>query len=165
MTDKNRVGVTVVGHDSEDRILVKGYEAKGSYVRNVVYIGASVTQLAALATNSTNCEQFIKYECYHSMLLIYGYGWWVSRDNIKIRYWGGATPADSNKCACGVTNSCVVSSRGCNCDKNDAIWREDSGLLTEKSHLPVTQLRFGDTGNSGECGYHTLGKFKCYDMT
>ena len=165
MTDKNRVGVTVVGHDSEDRILVKGYEAKGSYVRNVVYIGASVPQLAALATNSTNCEQFIKYECFHSRLLINGYGWWVSRDNIKITYWGGATPADSNKCACGVTNSCVVSSNGCNCDKNDAVLREDSGLLTEKSRLPVIQLRFGDTGHSGEYGYHTLGKFKCYGMT
>ena len=32
MTDKNGVGVTVVGHDSEDRTLVDGYEEKGSYV-------------------------------------------------------------------------------------------------------------------------------------
>ena len=31
-------------------------------------------------------------------------------------YWGGATPADHNKCACGVTspNSCADPSRGCN---------------------------------------------------
>ena len=64
-----------------------------------------------------------------------------------------------------MTNSCVVSSGGCNCDENDAVWREDSGLLTEKSRLPVIQLRFGDTGHSGEYGYHTLGKFKCFGMT
>ena len=165
MTDKNGIGVTVVGHDSEDRIMVNGYEAAGSYVRNVVYVGAGVTQLATLATISTHCEQFIKYECYHSLFLTNGMGWWVSRDNVKMTYWGGASPSDSKKCACGVTNSCADSSKGCNCDKNDAVWREDSGLLTEKSHLPVTQLRFGDTGHSGEYGYHTLGKFKCYGMT
>ena len=66
-------------------------------------------------------------------------------------YWGGASPSDSNKCACGVTNSCALCSKGCNCHKNDPVWREDCGLLTEKSpHLPVIQLRFGDTGSSGE---------------
>jgi len=37
-------------------------------------------------------------------------------------------------------------------------------LLTEKSDLPVTQLRFGDTGDSREQGYHTLGKLKCYGI-
>ena len=81
-------------------------------------------------------------------------------------YWGGATPAHHKKCACGVSSpkSCATRRFGCNCDKNDGTWREDSGLLTEKSHLPVTQLRFGDTGGSSEEGYHTLGKLKCYDM-
>ena len=90
------------------------------------------------------------------------YGWWVARDNVKMTYWGGATLADSYKCACGVNNTCADSSSGCNCDKNDGVWREDSGLLTEKSDLPVLQLRFGDTGDAGESGYHTLGKLKCY---
>ena len=46
-------------------------------------------------------------------------------------------------------------------------WSEDSGLLTEKKHLPVKQLRFGDVGvhsRFDEVGYHTLGKFKCYGL-
>ena len=50
-------------------------------------------------------------------------------------------------------------------DKNDAAWREDSGLLTDKSTLPVKELRFGDTGvfqGVDEKGYHTLGKLRCY---
>ena len=51
---------------------------------------------------------------------------------------------------------------GCNCDMNDYAWREDSGLLTDKTKLPVKQLRFGDTGEWWELGYHTLGKFICY---
>ena len=169
MTDKNEVGVTVVGHDSETRTLVNGYGPPGTYVRNVHYIGAGITsvpQLGGLLDMSSHCEQFIKYECHNSALLYMGSsdGWWVSRDLIQMTYWGGASPSDSYKCACGVTNSCADSSRGCNCDKNDDAWREDSGLLTEKSHLPVLQLKFGDTEGSSEKGYHTLGKLKCYGM-
>ena len=166
MTDKYEVGVTVIGHDSEDRILVNGLESRGSYVRDVNYIGSSVTQLAVLSSTSAHCEQFIKYECVGSMLFRGGnpHGWWVSRDNIKMTYWGGATSANPYKCACGVTDSCADISFGCNCDKNDAVSREDSGLLTEKLYLPVTQLRFGDTSGDNEKGYHTLGKFKCYGI-
>jgi len=93
------------------------------------------------------------------MIFRYGYAWWVSRDSTKMTYWGGAS--GSGKCACGMTNSCAVSSHGCNCDASDLAWREDSGLLTDKSNLPVRQLRFGDTGGSAR-GYHTLGKMKCY---
>ena len=59
-------------------------------------------------------------------------------------------------------NACANSKYGCNCDKNDSVWREDSGLLTDKTKLPVKQLKFGDVGGSAEMGYHTLGKFKCY---
>ena len=169
MTDKNGVGVTVVSHDSESRTLVNGYQARGGYLRNIDYSGTgltSVAQLVGLLNVSSNCEQFIKYECYGSVLLNNGnsYGWWVSRDFIKMTYWGGATPTDYLKCACGVTNTCVDPSDGCNCDKNDKEWREDSGLLKEKSHLPVMQLKIGDTDGSDEKGYYTLGKLKCYGM-
>lgn len=169
MTDKSGVGVTVVGHDSEDRFLVNGTEPKGSYARDITYIGTGLTgiaQLAALSIVSLHCEQFIKYECKGSRLLLNGnsFGWWVSRDNVQMTYWGGTTPADSNKCACGLTGSCASISKGCNCDENDLVLREDSGLLTEKSHLPVSQLRFGDTAGVNEYGYHTMGQFKCYGI-
>ena len=59
-------------------------------------------------------------------------------------------------CTCSLTRSC---------DQNDQKWREDSGFLTIKSHLPVKQLRFGDTGGRHEKGYHTLGKLECYGLT
>ena len=86
----------------------------------------------------------------------------MSRDSAKMKYWGGASPG-SSKCACGMTNSCADSNKVCNCDKNDNVWREDSGLLTDKTKLPVKQLRFGDV-NSGEEGYHTLGKLRCFGI-
>ena len=161
MSDKNGVGVTVISHDSESRTYVNGYGNPGSYSRDIHYTGASLSQLASLTRVSSNCEQFIKYECYDSMLTRYGYAWWVSRASRKMTYWGGASPS-SGKCACGMTNSCA-GGYGCNCDKNDGVWREDSGLLTDKTRLPVKQLRFGDTRGSAQ-GYHTLGNLRCYGM-
>ena len=161
MSDKNGVGVTIISHDSESRTLVNGCDTDGCYSRDVHYTGASLSQLASLTRVSSHCEQFIKYECYHSRLLKDRFAWWVARNSTKMTYWGGATPG-SGKCACGMTNSCAGPSYSCNCDKNDYVLREDSGLLTDKSNLPVRQVRFGDTGESYEKGYHTLGKLKCY---
>ena len=171
MTDKNGVGVTVISHDSENKTFVNGYNLPGRYSQNIHYTGASLSQLASLTEVSSHCEQFIKYECFHSALLSLGQqkkiiGWWVSRNSIKMTYWGGAEPG-SHKCACGMNNSCAKHNAKCNCDSNDATWREDSGFLTDKSTLPVAQLRFGDTGSVStvdERGYHTLGKFKCYGI-
>ena len=168
MTDKNGVGVTVVSHNSEDRTLVDGPEEAGSYSRDINYTEADLLQLASLTSVSTYCEQFIKYECFGSLMFTGETGknihaWWVSRDSAKMTYWGGAAPG-SGKCACGMTMSCVKPTLPCNCHANDAETREDSGLLTDKSRLPVKQLRFGDTGGENEHGYHTLGKFKCYGI-
>ena len=161
MSDKAGVGVTVISHDSETRTQVKGYHLAGSYSRDVTYTGASLAQLASLTRVSSHCEQFIKYECYSSALLGGTDGWLVSRDGTKMTYWGGASP-DSNKCACGMNNTCANPSLPCNCDMQGGVWREDSGLLTYKSDLPASQLRFGDTEEANEEGYHTLGKLKCY---
>ncbi|CAH3147397.1 unnamed protein product, partial [Porites evermanni] len=171
MIDKNGVGVTILSHDSEDRTLVDGFEEKGSYVRNVYYIGVGVSrvaQISGIPMVSAYCEQFIKYECKGSLLFRSApAGWWVSRDSIQMLYWGGASPDDFRKCACGVAtpNTCVDTSYSCNCDANiGSYWHEDSGNLTNKNHLPVIQLRFGDTGDGDEAGYHTLGKLRCYGM-
>ena len=167
MADKNGAGVTVISHDSESRTKVRdglGWGAQGSYSRDIHYTGASLSQLASLTRVSSHCEQFIKYECFDSRLLRSGMGWWVWRDSTKMTYWGGASPG-SGKCACGMTNSCASPSFGCNCDKNDVVWREDSHLLTDKTKLPVKQLRFGDAGASYAIGYHTLGKLKYYGTT
>ncbi|XP_022806777.1 contactin-associated protein-like 2 [Stylophora pistillata] len=164
MTDKDGVGVPVVSHDSESRTLVDGFKEPGSYLRNVTYHETNLRQLASLTASSAHCEQFIMYECYDSRLFRKDHGWWVSRDGEKMKYWGGVDSIDY-KCACGLTNTCADPQDKCNCDKNDNQWRNDSGLLTDKSRLPVKQLRFGDTGySSNDRGYHTLGKLKCFGL-
>ena len=43
MTDKGSVGVTVVGHDSENRTQVMGYERPGKYSLDVHYRSASIS--------------------------------------------------------------------------------------------------------------------------
>jgi hypothetical protein len=164
MTSKNGVGVTVIGHDSGSRTLVKGYDPAGSYKRKIKY-DISMEKIVAIMKQAKNCEQFIKYECYGSVFRFSSggtyFGWWVSRQGSKMKYWGGAA-VNSGKCACGMTNSCAGGWK-CNCDKNDETWREDSGYLTDKNTLPVTELRFGDAGDpSYEKGYHTLGKLRCW---
>ena len=164
--------MTVISHDSETRTLVDGCEPPGCYSRDINYTGASFPQLAGLTRVSMHCEQFIKYECYGSHLTVDA--WWVSRDSTKMTYWGGGEPGN-RECACGIRDTCAQPTDSwkprayCNCDANDAEWREDSGLLTDKTHLPVKQLRFGDTGYDvqnkfNESGIHTLGKFKCYGI-
>ena len=161
MSDKGGVGVTVISHDSESRTHVSGYECPGCYSKDVTYTGVSTTQLAALTGVSHNCEQFIKFECKNDVAFIAdGFAWWVSRDGTRMNYWGGAR-GRNNMCACGITNSCS-NGRKCNCYNSAGGWREDSGLLTDKSTLPVTQIRLGDLGASREEGYHTIGKLKCY---
>ena len=164
MSDKSGIGVTVISHDSESRTHVgniPGCGSGGCYSKDVRYTGVSTAQLAALSRVSQNCEQFIKFECNNGIEFIEGsYAWWVSRDGTRMNYWGGATGYDS-MCACGVTNSCTGGTK-CNCDNSGSGWYEDSGLLTDKSALPVTQIRLGDLDDSNEEGYHTLGKFKCY---
>ena len=72
MSDKNGVGVTVISHDSESRTLADGCSSSGCYSRDIHYTGASLSQLASLTRVSSHCEQFIKYECYGSVLLAYG---------------------------------------------------------------------------------------------
>ena len=159
MISKGGVGVTVFGHDSESKTKVIGYESAGSYARNINY-EATMEQIVAIIDQSTYCEQFIEYKCIESRLLSGGSGWWVSRQGDKMNYWGGA-PVDSGLCACGSTASCV-GGLSCNCDAEDEDVREDSGFLTDKNTLPVTQLRFGNTGDDS-IGYHTLGKLHCWD--
>ena len=166
MSDKRGVGVTVISHDSESRTYVGnipgcGNTNPGCYNKSVTYTGISTAQLAALTRVSQICEQFIKFECNnHVAFVADGMAWWVSRDGRKMNYWGGAG-GSANMCACGVTNTCS-SSRKCNCNDYNSGWKEDSGLLTDKSALPVSQIRLADFDGSDEEGYHTLGKLKCY---
>ena len=155
---------------------VDGYEDPGSYIRKIKY-DISMENIVAIIKGSQKCEQFVKFECFIPGFWFTGswwvqsYSWWVSREGANMTYWGGAQPG-SNKCQCGMTNSCISSSpyitRRCNCDQNLSINTDDSGYLEDKNTLPVSELRFGDTGTydyitqANEYGSYTLGKLRCW---
>ncbi|KXJ19008.1 Contactin-associated protein 1 [Exaiptasia diaphana] len=162
MTDKGGVGVTVISHNRENWDSVNNCPpSPGSCSRIVSYNGTSLAQLAKLTEISTRCEQYIVYSCTGDVLFIEAsYAWWVSRDGVKQYYWGGATPG-SKKCACGKTNTCH-NKKGCNCHNSAGGWRTDGGLLTDKTTLPVKEMRFADTDGSNENAEYYLAKLKCY---
>ena len=132
-----------------NRTHVKGFESRGAYGVYLTY-NVSFGDVVRVIMNSKNCKQFIKYECKSAsirnpikkeFLMTY----WTDRDGEEQKYFGGSTP-ETKMCACGETKTCVEKDLSCNCDKNDEVWREDSGYITTMDDLPITAFNAGDTG-------------------
>lgn len=162
--------LTVLRHSEEHLMYVDGFEDPGSFVQDIHY-EADLDQIAAFINRSETCHQRLTYHCKHSQLFNSPVGqndafqpnsWWVSRNNQKMDYWGGALPG-SRKCECGIEGTCVKADKWCNCDANLETWQQDSGDIYEKEHLPVKQLRFGDTGTplDEKEGQFYLGPLVC----
>ena len=108
MTSKNGIGVIEIGHDSESRTRVSGYEDPGSYNRSIAY-NLKMEEIVAIIQQSRKCEQFIKYECHHSILrqgIYITYGWWVSRQGSEMNYWGGSGSQQWQMCLCDDQQLC-----------------------------------------------------------
>uniref|UniRef100_A0A8C7L4M7 Contactin associated protein 2 n=1 Tax=Oncorhynchus kisutch TaxID=8019 RepID=A0A8C7L4M7_ONCKI len=88
------------------------------------------------------------------------YTWWVGRSSEKHFYWGGSGPG-IQKCSCGIDRNCTDPKYDCNCDADHKQWREDSGLLVYKDHLPVSQVAVGDTNRLGSEAKLTVGPLRC----
>ncbi|XP_050596211.1 neurexin-4 isoform X1 [Bombus affinis] len=161
---------TILRHNNERITPVDGFQEPGSFEQDIIY-DADMDQIEALLNRSTNCRQRISYECRLSKLFnspvpqgdyFRPNSWWVSRNNQKMDYWGGALPG-SRKCECGILGNCADPTKWCNCDADLDTILEDSGDITEKEYLPVKQLRFGDTGTpvDDKMGHYTLGPLIC----
>uniref|UniRef100_A0A8C5PKS7 Uncharacterized protein n=1 Tax=Leptobrachium leishanense TaxID=445787 RepID=A0A8C5PKS7_9ANUR len=105
----------------------------------------------------------LQLDCRNIRFLNGPWGWWVSSNGHQITSWGGAT-TNSGRCACGEHGSnCALERSSCNCDANDDVWRTDEGALTDKSILPVQEVRFGDTRNMPmQMAFHSIGKLQCW---
>ncbi|XP_011301961.1 neurexin-4 isoform X1 [Fopius arisanus] len=162
--------MTLIRHSNELPTPVDGFEEPGSFVQDINY-DADLDQIEAVLNRSSSCRQWINYSCKHSKLFnspvpqmssFEPSSWWVSRNNQKMDYWGGALPG-SRKCECGVLGNCADPTKWCNCDSGLEGWLEDGGDITEKEYLPVRQLRLGDTGTplDEKEGQYTLGPLIC----
>ncbi|XP_043381120.1 contactin-associated protein-like 5 isoform X2 [Chelonia mydas] len=89
------------------------------------------------------------------------YVWWVGRANEKHPYWGGSLPG-VQQCACGLEESCLDMRYFCNCDADKEEWTNDTGLLSFKDHLPLTQLVITDTNRSNSEAVWRIGPLRCH---
>ncbi|XP_072544922.1 contactin-associated protein-like 2a [Salminus brasiliensis] len=134
--------------------------------RTVLQLNYSATmeQISAITSSAEHCEQHVAYSCRMSRLLNTPdgtpYTWWVGRGNEKHFYWGGSAPG-IQKCFCGIERNCTDPKYHCNCDADQKQWREDSGLLVYKDHLPVSQVAVGDTNRPGSEAKLTVGPLRC----
>jgi len=133
-------GWTVFSHDSETRIHVNGFEPRGSYSRTIVYEHTQAQILSVLGA-AGEARQYLFYECLGSVLRTdlgpgVAFGWWTDRVGAQMVYW----PNGNGEC-----------------DINGGGWRQDGGFVTNIAELPITTVRFGDTGAGSEEGYHTIG--------
>uniref|UniRef100_A0A3B3ZNM0 Uncharacterized protein n=1 Tax=Periophthalmus magnuspinnatus TaxID=409849 RepID=A0A3B3ZNM0_9GOBI len=116
-------------------------------------------------TNSADyCEQYVAYACRMSRLLNTPDGVpftsWVGRSNERHSYWGGSGPG-IQKCSCGIEHNCTNAAHYCHCDADLRAWKEDTGLLMYKDHLPVSAVEVGDTGRAGSEAKLTVGPLRC----
>lgn len=141
--------LSVLRHSNEQTTPVDGFHEPGSFKQDIQY-DADMEQVEALLNRSSSCRQRISYSCQSSRIFnspsdefnFNPLSWWVSRNNQKMDYWGGALPG-SRKCECGILGTCVDPTKWCNCDAGLESWNEDSGDITDKDSLPVKQLRLG----------------------
>ncbi|KAJ8026239.1 Contactin-associated protein 1 [Holothuria leucospilota] len=158
MSSDGNTGIARIQHNQEVRTRISGYESARSYSFDLRYEDVSFSQAAVLADISGQCYQYIKWEC-HGSTMDSDYSAWYDRDGNQVSYWGGGTQG-TDYCQCGVQGNCV-NGRICHCSQNDNTWRTDDGYLNYKDDLPVTKVAFGDTGDSSEEGYITLGSLYC----
>ncbi|XP_046456719.1 uncharacterized protein LOC124203884 isoform X2 [Daphnia pulex] len=153
-------GSTSILHDSETAIDVGHCADPGCYSRAINY-NASMKQMESLIALSSECHQFIKYDCICASFEYDNtqYAWWNDRDGNAQYFWAGNKTNGIHTCQCGIDKNCVDSSLKCNCDQASQDELVDEGLITDKNVLPVIRLNFGRTQFGG--GIHTLGQLEC----
>ncbi|GCB69041.1 hypothetical protein scyTo_0010492, partial [Scyliorhinus torazame] len=155
---------TVIQHNNTDLTKVRGSTAERPHLVQFNY-NASMEQLRAMINSMDYCEQKVTYHCKRSRLLntpdAVPFTWWIGRTNDKQAYWGGSSPG-VQKCACGLEGSCLDTNYHCNCDADRDKWTNNTGHLSYKDHLPVTQIIIGDTDRTNSEAAYKLGPLRCY---
>ncbi|KAM8855889.1 contactin-associated protein-like 5 isoform 2-T2 [Spinachia spinachia] len=155
---------TVLAHNSTAAVAVQGSSLHRPHVTRFNY-SASAEQLRAVVTGSEQCQQEVVYSCKKSRLFNTKDGspltWWLDREGEKRSYWGGFLPG-VQQCSCSLEENCVDMNYFCNCDADGDAWANDTGILSYKDHLPVSQIVVGDTNRTGSQAVYRVGPLRCY---
>ncbi|XP_026721970.1 contactin-associated protein-like 4 [Athene cunicularia] len=154
---------TIIQHNNTNLTRVKSANRENPHTVFFKY-SASLDQLQATINHAEHCQQELAYHCKKSRLLDKTEGvplsWWIGRTNETQTYWGGALPA-VQKCSCGLEGSCIDSQHYCNCDADRDEWMNDTGFLSYKEHLPVTEIVITDTDRPNSEAAYKLGPLLC----
>ncbi|XP_038835393.1 contactin-associated protein-like 5 [Salvelinus namaycush] len=154
---------TVVGHNNSGSVNVTGATTKKPYVMQFNYT-ASLEQLRTLIGRSEHCQQEVVYSCRKSRLFNTWDGrplsWWLDGSGEKQTYWGGSVPG-VQQCSCSLEENCIDMNYFCNCDADTHLWVNDTGLLSYKDHLPLTEIVIGDTNRTGSAAVYRVGSLHC----
>uniref|UniRef100_A0A8C5A226 Contactin associated protein-like 5a n=1 Tax=Gadus morhua TaxID=8049 RepID=A0A8C5A226_GADMO len=155
---------TVLDHSSSAPVRVQGSSPQKPYIMRFNY-SASPEQLRAIVTGSEQCQQEVVYRCRKSRLFNIKDGtpmsWWLDQAGERRTYWGGFLPG-VQQCSCGLQENCQDMNYFCNCDAATNSWSNDTGVLSYKDHLPVSQIVIGDTNRTGSEAVYRVGALRCY---
>uniref|UniRef100_A0A6Q2ZBP8 Contactin associated protein-like 5a n=1 Tax=Esox lucius TaxID=8010 RepID=A0A6Q2ZBP8_ESOLU len=156
---------TVVGHINSGYVnqRVTGSTPQKPYIMRFNYT-ASLEQLRTLIGRSKHCQQEVVYSCRKSRLFNTWDGtplsWWLDWSGGKQTYWGGSEPA-VQQCSCSLAENCIDMNYFCNCDADSHSWVNDTGSLSYKDHLPLTEIVIGDTNRSGSAAVFSVSSLQC----
>uniref|UniRef100_A0A096M547 Contactin associated protein family member 5 n=1 Tax=Poecilia formosa TaxID=48698 RepID=A0A096M547_POEFO len=155
---------TVLSHNNSAPVKVQNSSPQRPHVMKFSY-NASADQLRAIVTGAEQCQQEVVYNCRKSRLFNTKDGsplsWWLDRQGDKRSYWGGFLPG-VQQCSCSLEENCMDMNYFCNCDADADAWTNDTGILSYKDHLPVSQIVIGDTNRTGSQAVYHVGSLRCY---
>ncbi|XP_046452961.1 uncharacterized protein LOC124200702 isoform X3 [Daphnia pulex] len=129
---------TVVEHNLPQDAEIRG-RVMDNVVFNLTYREFSAEMLQSLISQSLQCKQILRYDCYKAPLELHSYTWFRSAagnllDSIPL---GKAQPG---RCPCSQNQNCKHASVFCNCDADEPRWLSDEGYLTQPEDLGITQI-------------------------
>ncbi|CAL8320600.1 unnamed protein product [Merluccius merluccius] len=155
---------TVLDHSSSAPVRVQGSSPQKPYIMKFNY-STSPEQLRAIVMGAEQCQQEVVYRCRKSRLFNAWDGtplsWWLDQAGERRTYWGGFLPG-VQQCSCGLQENCQDMNYFCNCDADVNKWSNDTGVLSYKEHLPVSQIVIGDTNRTGSEAVYQVGALRCY---
>uniref|UniRef100_A0A674F396 Contactin-associated protein-like 5 n=1 Tax=Salmo trutta TaxID=8032 RepID=A0A674F396_SALTR len=157
---ENKVWI-VVGHNNSGSVNVTGATTKKPYVMRFNYT-VSLEHLRTLIGRSKHCQQERLHDGNKCALVVDGrpLSWWLDRSGEKQTYWGGSVPG-VQQCSCSLEENCIDMNYFCNCDADTHLWVNDTGLLSYKDHLPLTEIVIGDTNRTGSAAVYRVGSLHC----
>ncbi|KAA8593045.1 hypothetical protein FQN60_018500, partial [Etheostoma spectabile] len=155
---------TVLTHNNTTPVTVQGSSLYKPHIMKFNY-SASAEQIRAIVSGSEHCQQEVVYNCKKSRLFNTKDGspltWWLDWEGEKRSYWGGFLPG-VQQCSCSLEENCMDMNYFCNCDADTDTWANDTGILSYKDHLPVSQIVIGDTNRTGSQAVYHIGPLRCY---